>query len=149
MAPTVLACVVPGLKRRLAHWEETGRRLTASPDIQAAGPFVWEVFDHGLSAFRRKRLDPVARNLEAWIADQWDAHDRPERIILVGHSAGALLARKAWLNCVDPGQGADFTGGDWGKHVSRFVLFAGVSRGVDMDRFLWRRILIKIAELIP
>lgn len=48
-------------------------------------------------------------------------------IILVGHSSGALLARRAYLDRSE--KGGDTS---WSKLVSRFVLLAGLDRGVDI-----------------
>lgn len=149
MGQRLMVVVVPGLNREVAHWEEMGGRLRAASAFADYDEWHWRVRDHELGLWSRKRLEAVARELESWINDRWLELGRPDDIILAGHSMGALLVRQAWLNCVDPTQGSDHSARDWGRHVRRFVLFAGISRGVDVQKPFWRRIGSRLLELVP
>jgi alpha-beta hydrolase superfamily lysophospholipase len=79
-----------------------------------------------------------ARTLRAWISQIFEGQEASD-IIFVAHSMGAALARQAWLNAVDEKQGGDYVQSEWGARVRRFILFAGVNRGVDMERSFAKR----------
>ena len=62
-----------------------------------------------------------------------------EKIIMIGHSIGALLARKAYLygkgNSPDhPFKAKQNPPRDWVKMVDRIILMAGINRGWSTDR---------------
>jgi pimeloyl-ACP methyl ester carboxylesterase len=106
----------------------------------------WLYYDHGINHLSRTGLETFARRLEAKIGQESTSYDE---IILVGHSLGALVARKAWLNAVDSKQGNDYTNAGWGKKVTRFVLFAGISRGLDTEKSWSKKILTRLVEALP
>lgn len=69
-------------------------------------------------------------------------HAKPyTRIVLVGHSIGALIVRRAFLDEVK-----NFTTNSWAKAVTRIVLLAGMNRGWDvsgqkpMDMYWYRHV---------
>ena len=53
------------------------------------------------------------------------------------------------LDSIDSRQGNEYAPASWGVAVSRFVLFAGLSRGVDMETSLGRRIFSRALEFLP
>lgn len=62
--------------------------------------------------------------------------DLPPEIIIVGHSAGCLLARKLYIvacgeteNCLFEHDVNNKQPKEWAKHVSRIILLAGVNNG--------------------
>ena len=146
-ASSVLIIVVTGFRKDESQWEALGSALFEAGVFSNYATATWRIFDHRLGTYSRSSLDTKARELEAWIAEQWEEGGFTD-VILVGHSAGGAMVRQAWLNAVDPSQ-ADFTNGEWGRRVTRFVLFAGVSRGVDMEATVSRKLTARLFELIP
>lgn len=66
--------------------------------------------------------------------------DGYREIIVIGHSAGAAIARQAVLysrgyiaDHPAPEQGADIADGAWTKRIGRVILLAGVNRGWALD----------------
>ena len=144
----LLVVAVPGMYGIATPWkriEDEFLRLNVFTDREV----TWCFFPHGVKALSRTRLDDVARNLGAEISQRWQHDHGYDEVILVGHSIGALLARKAWLDSIDSRQGNEYAPASWGVAVSRFVLFAGLSRGVDMETSLGRRIFSRALEFLP
>ena len=83
-------------------------------------------------------LQQVARQLDAHISriykEKQDTGQEYSEIIIVGHSIGALLARKSYLFGIRFASDGAFSSGqaapaEWTRKVSRFVLLAGMNRG--------------------
>lgn len=144
----ILLVFVPGLGGREQPWHVMLSQLTLQRifDNAVIEPIY---FNHKINISSRIGLNQVSRELEAKISQAWKNRGNFDEIIMVGHSLGALIARKAWLNSVDPSQGNDYTNAEWGFRVTRFVLFAGLSRGVDTEICLRRRIFTRLIEALP
>lgn len=122
--------------------------------VQAAVRLVWPTAQFmvptlPLSLLSMVRLDEVVsvvlREIDAAVADAQQAGRPIARIVLVGHSMGALLARKVYVAACGeiadaPFEAALATSGpqtdngmlaprDWALRVSRIVLLAGMNRG--------------------
>jgi hypothetical protein len=145
---TLLIVAVRGMSGALQPWQQLERALSER-GVFAGKAVRWHHFDRQIGPFSRVSLDSLALELDAQLAQEWQSSGPFDEIILTGHSLGALVVRKAWLNAIDPGQHRDYTGQPWGKAVSRFVLFAGVSRGVDMERPLYRKAFGRFVDLLP
>ena len=146
--PNLLIVAVPGLGPRREPWLVMERELNKH-HVFAHNNVKWIYFDHRITAMSRRSLQFFARDLEAKISEECSGPNRWDEIVFTGHSLGALVARKAWLNAVDRRQGNDYTNADWGEKVSRFVLFAGISRGLETETPLPRRLLTRFVEALP
>jgi pimeloyl-ACP methyl ester carboxylesterase len=98
---------------------------------------------------RAARVNPldVARSLLDLIEDQItfrEEKDWPEfeEIVLIGHSMGALLARKVYLLAGPESAEARFEGSlagplamerPWFRKINRIILFAGMNRGWTLN----------------
>lgn len=127
-----LAVVVHGLKRMiLDHVPSEVHALLPHADVLAPR--------YDSSYF--SNLDPVdlADELSALIEERCAAHERVngrpyERIILIGHSRGALLVRKAFVFACGQNQelwraGLQPKPKSWPSLVTRIILMAGLNRG--------------------
>ena len=68
------------------------------------------------------------------IDEIWDSNGEYSNIILIGHSLGALLARKLFVYACGENQSAPFEVADikpriWASKVERIILLAGMNRG--------------------
>jgi hypothetical protein len=144
----LLIAAVPGLSAKREPWERLRKELQ-QPGVFSGVNVEWLYFDHKINLLSRVGLAAGARTFEAEVLQKWLASDGFHEIILTGHSLGALIARKAWLNAVDPSQGNDYTGNAWGGKVSRFVLFAGLSRGLETEKKLFKRLESRLVETLP
>jgi pimeloyl-ACP methyl ester carboxylesterase len=85
----------------------------------------------------------IARGVSRRIQEACDQSATPiQRIILLGHSQGALIARKAFvlarftpdlIDQDDPKLRAEVEPADWATKVYRLVLLAGMNRGWDIS----------------
>lgn len=96
----------------------------------------------------------VANRLETRIHD---AHDRNryESIVMVGHSMGAMLVRKAllWGSGIEEDRVAAKGRRDWTRKVDRVVSLAGINRGWSVDPKpanmpWWRYALFRFGETV-
>lgn len=143
----ILIVTVPGMHGDSRPWKKLEEAFRQR-DVFAGSEVKWFHYNAGIKVFSRRSLAEVARNLDASIAQEWMQNPGYDRVILAGASLGALVVRKAWLNAVDKNQGIEHTAAPWGDKVDKFVLFAGLSRGVDVDRWP-RRIPVRLLELLP
>jgi hypothetical protein len=96
-------------------------------------------FPHRL--FSNAQPELIADEINGRINEQFNLKERGEgygEVILVGHSVGVLLVRKAYLygrGLTDdaPGWPARVTARPWSEMVTRIVLLAGVNRGWKSD----------------
>ena len=128
---TTLVVAIHGLGGRKSY--EGLRRLVARtyPDADVIAPFY-------LAA-----LVPQLDNASAFVlTDDLElaihrAHQqrRYQRIVLIGHSMGAMLVRKAivWANGYEEDRPAIRGRHDWVRQVERFVSLAGTNRGWSLD----------------
>ena len=143
-----LVVVVPGLRCDLEPWKDL-RRALEERDLLPERP-DWLFLDHGVRRHTRKPLIVAAREIAGRIADQWRLAGGYDAITLVGHSAGALLLRRAWLNEIDETLRINPPPAPWAEKVDRFVLFAGISRGVCTESLSWPvRLLTRLMEVVP
>ncbi|WP_155337761.1 hypothetical protein [Acrocarpospora corrugata] len=75
----------------------------------------------------------LARELSEWIARVWWEMGGLGRVVLVGHSAGGLLIRHAYL--IAHGDEDSRQARAWARRVSRIVLLAAPNRGFDARRW--------------
>ena len=139
-----LIVLVPGLSGDFSAWRPLRDRLSAEPELRDARWIEWQ---HGIGLFSLTPPEQLALDLRARIDQEW-AKDGPfSNVILMGHSFGALLVRRAFLLACN----ADQTGqrAPWADVVSRIVLFAGINRGVDATR-TWRfRLVSWLVRVFP
>jgi hypothetical protein len=139
-----LLVVVPGLSRNWPAWKPLIDRLSGEPALKDARWLQWE---HGIALFSTTHPEQLANDLRARIGQEWKAHGPFSKVILIGHSFGGLLVRRAYLLAT----GADQTGerSPWAAAVSRIVLFAAINRGVNAH-LTWRFWLVSwLARMFP
>lgn len=126
---------IPGLpletRKDAPPWKRLVQRL--SRDLQ--GTWEVKVFEHGLTATSREDLDQVVRRLAAQIRD-WSGElsndvERPDGIIIAGHSFGGVLARAAYL--LDAPASPDAAVRPWTGLVRRIVLLGSPNAGYRTD----------------
>lgn len=125
-----LMVYVGGLTEKEGSTTELFDKLRAEDGHQ--DDVVW-VYPDWLRPRTRGRLAVLADDLSRRIGAQWADHAKPE-IVLIGHSAGGVLARYAYLiglGCFGNRRA------DWAAHVTRIVLLAAPNRGVGLDRLSW------------
>lgn len=93
--------------------------------------FVWLEFPYKEPVWSNKSLEIVAQNLSDTIDNYFHQHaDEVEQIILLGHSMGSVVLRRAFLNAI--GFGREGSGVQaWSERVSRLVLIGAFGRGFD------------------
>lgn len=97
--------------------------------------FEWLPFAYKEPFWSNKSLETVAQNL----ADTIDSHvhlvgsEAIERIILLGHSMGSVVLRRALLNASGFGAQPGMTQA-WARLVERLILIGAFGRGLDPDR---------------
>lgn len=131
--PSQLLVYVPGLTSKPTHYQPLLTRLQAElgPDWQVR---VWQ---HGLTPFSKVRLEDLAADLSAQIRSWAGLSGAPsdvERIVLVGHSIGGVIARFAYL--IDAGAVPVRTFGppSWSPMVGRIALLAAPNAGFRTAR---------------
>lgn len=85
----------------------------------------------------------IVRDLLRWI-DQFEQEEEYEQIVFVGHSLGALLARKVYICAYGETEKAPFEellvefipGKTWVRNVKRIILLAGINRGWRISHHL-------------
>lgn len=124
-------------------------------DMMAVRNAVWEVYpnadvltpNYNSGIFSNADLFQTAHQISEAInsaADKRARLGRPyEKIVLIGHSIGALLARKAYLYGKGNSPDHPFTPGKnpprgWFEKVERIILLAGINRGWSTDRMDWK-----------
>lgn len=95
----------------------------------------WLPFAYKEPFWSNKSLETVAQNL----ADTIDSHvhlvgsEAIERIVLLGHSMGSVVLRRALLNASGFGAQSGLTQA-WARLVERVILIGAFGRGLDPDR---------------
>jgi hypothetical protein len=120
--PVGLIVYVGGLNEKLDRIEPLLTELAKVPELAAADHYV---YSSPVKRFSRGRLADRGDELAAAISNYWQTQGRPSNVLLMGHSIGGLLVRKAYLSALgDPTQ-------KWVQKVSRIVLFAAPNRGIQ------------------
>jgi pimeloyl-ACP methyl ester carboxylesterase len=101
------------------------------------------------STFSLENPTDIVLNLISKIDQLWSDRQKREdlqvyqEIILIGHSLGALLARKIYVfACGEPRQNLfefevkEKNGEDWSGAVKRIILFAGMNRGWEISHHM-------------
>ncbi len=140
-----LVVIVPGISGDIENWKPLLARLKQE---EALVETHWEAFGPEKRWYSLARADQLARELRAEIDQTWRAHGPFADVVLVGHSMGGLLVRRAYLMAcgVDPGSTQR---SEWSPQVSRLILFAATNRGVDPARRWTWRLLAWICRAIP
>src|SRR5258705_11751630 len=106
-------------------WDPLIQRLSKEEALDGSKWYRW---DHHKRLYSGGHFAQLAGDLRASIDAQWSEHGPFDDLILVGHSAGGLLMRMAFLL----GAGEDPVtrqSSPWADRVSRIILLAGLSRG--------------------
>ena len=132
----LLVVVLHGLAKNLDDWCETIRDFLPNADL-----LVPRYGAHLLSNIAPRR---VADQLAQYIHEaDLNRTKRPaggayERIILIGHSGGALIIRKAYLIAVGYGDDEELIRYaqplPWTQKVERIVLMAAINRGISTQK---------------
>jgi pimeloyl-ACP methyl ester carboxylesterase len=160
MSHTLLVCV-PGLKYGIARWKPLIAHLKEDLSLDDDDILTWEHHCSYLSTSYASQLSSdLAAEIDAKFSSQVQTGNPFTKIILMGHSVGAILIRQAFLL----GLGSDtnrMRRQTWTDHVERIVLLAGINRGLfppeEQDtrkqpyrkaRWIGRQI-IEIVSVIP
>ena len=114
--------------------------------------------DFALPFISTTHPNKIVNDLLLVLDDAWDAYlsnkgheDQPPEIIIVGHSAGSLLARKLYIvargenpNCPFETSVSNKKPKEWAKQVERIILIAGVNNGWTTTHHLNNRMAISI-----
>lgn len=122
-----LFVMVPGLRgadtdRKL--WERLAQELGQEGDV-ALVDYAAHVFSNGDALTIAQRVNDQVQKI-------WEARQYP-RVVLVGNSMGALIARKAFLYSQGAADDNPRTATAWSNKLARLVLLAGMSRGWDLS----------------
>lgn len=122
---TTLFVLVHGFNHNPARWDGMASVLGEHGDVLR--------LEYPSGVLSNAEPDTVARGVSEEI-EKALAKANPARIVIVAHSIGALVARKALLYAVG---GTDIPRNDqyrrsWGDKVNRVVLLAGTNRGWDI-----------------
>jgi pimeloyl-ACP methyl ester carboxylesterase len=114
--------------------------------------------DFALSIFSTDHPNKIVHSLLLQLDSAWEAatsnlkaNESLPQIIIIGHSAGCLLARKLYLvargenpKCAFEDNVVDKKGRPWAKYVERMVLIAGINNGWTTTQHLNNKTAIKI-----
>src|SRR4051812_11023035 len=88
-----LVVVVPGILGP-REWDNLIARLKKEEFLAGA---QWLIWDHKKRFYGLGQPERIARTLRARIDQEWAARGPFDNVILVGHSFGGLLVRRAYL----------------------------------------------------
>jgi hypothetical protein len=129
VSDTLLVCV-PGLRYGFGKWESLLEFLKTKLGIEDADILKW---DHHCSYLSTAYPEDLSRSLAAEIDAKWEAKKQTgapyTKVILTGHSVGALFIREAFLIGLG-GEVNKLPAQPWTTAVKRIVLFAGLNRGL-------------------
>ena len=144
MVDQTLIVYVPGLVERPALARQLLQRVRAELKIEPES--IW-IYPYTVGPFTRGAMESHAERLCENIEGYWQSRERPLRVIVIGHSIGAVLVRYAYLLALGELGGRRR---DWANHVWRIVLLSGPNRGFDFERLrpVRRRIVTFVAWLV-
>ena len=140
---TILVVILHGYMYTPARLDPV--RRVVSNEMPEADILVPEL---PLGVFSVVDLNEIVQSLVEKIDKYWkerrELADRQsyDKIILVGHSCGALMARKVYVVACGENQDAPFESGlekegrEWAGKVERLVLLAGMNRGWEINHHL-------------
>ncbi|WP_035992498.1 lipase family alpha/beta hydrolase [Leptolyngbya sp. KIOST-1] len=141
-----LVAYVPGIGMKTSAWNPLIKRLQNElNDVTDLGEIEWAGWNHGCQPLSAIPLMTVSQRFCDWLDSKWFTSGGYEKIILIGHSIGGIIARQAYLlsTGIEPGRPAS----DWWKAVDRFILLAAVNRGIKPNR-PWLKIYDLLLELL-
>lgn len=124
---------VPGFLHRTSMWEEVVKRL--KDDLGGEGE--WHGYDHRVGLFSVRDPYDLANELHALVTRL--SHKADRKIVLVGHSAGGLLVRAAYLISAGAFGNRELRN-SWHDRVDRIVLLASIDRGIGRGNTLIRKL---------
>ena len=114
----------------------------------------------GMTTFSVADPDNIVVYALGLIDAEWKKHKQYgdlRRVVIIGHSTGAVLARKLYVAACGENQDAPLekpyasktSPREWAAHVDRIILFAGMNRGWSFNHHLYTRtaILMRIGIL--
>jgi len=147
VVPRRLVVLVPAMNSHSSQWASLREQLEKETGYRDQAEAHWFPFDHGIKLWTPGHVEALAKRLRNRIHEEWTQYGDFEDVVLIGHSLGGIIARRAYLLAAGavPGQPAS----PWGQRVSRIVLFASVNRGLDLDRTWWARPIAWLARALP
>jgi len=103
--------------------------------------------DLKLGLFSKADPNQLSKEIIQLIDEHWATH-LFDKLIIIGHSCGGLLARKVYVYACGENSEAPFelkgfeNPKPWAKHVERLVLLAGMNRGWSINRHLSLKLAI-------
>ena len=141
-----LIVLAPGITQNTRGWRPLKDRLSHEVDLMGS---VWLERDHRIWPWSSKTPKAHAIELRAAIDNIWRTKGPFDEVLLVGHSLGGLLVRRAFLlgqGVLDEHQHED----EWCKHVKRIILFASVNRGFNPHNLhIIRLLYVALGWLLP
>lgn len=131
MSVRTLVVYVPGLlekPRQSAALLDKVRQ-----ELGAASTETW-VYPSPVRPWTRGDLQDRCAAFASTVDGYWKVHDRPERMVLIGHSLGGIMVRYGYLLALG---GLGGSRRDWAARVTRIVLLAAPNRGLDPQRMKW------------
>lgn len=136
-----LVVLLHGFSKKPASLNDLVNLLRQQPQFQNATFFTPQL---PLGFFSLEDPMSIANNIVEGIDKQWEAlNGEIDRIILIGHSYGALLARMVYVIACGETQKhpfdqaiTDHVGRPWAEWVERLVLLAGLNRGWQISHHL-------------
>jgi pimeloyl-ACP methyl ester carboxylesterase len=122
-----LFVMVPGLRgpdKSRKQWHKLARELGTRGDVA--------MVDYPADPLSNARAELIAQEINQQVQGIW-AKKQYQRVVLVGNSMGALLARKALLYSQGAADDRPQTATAWSDKVQRLVLLAGMNRGWDLS----------------
>lgn len=143
--PKVLAVVIHGWKLGPTSMEFVRKAVETAFEMQSCEVGVCAPVLAYADKLKSVRATQMVRDVLRTIDDDVRRHD-PQRIVLVGHSFGATLARRVFLvasgnptNFVTEADLAAEKPRDWARKVERIVLLAAFNRGWQISaRMSWK-----------
>lgn len=145
--PRRLVVLVPAIHSHSNQWASLREQLEKEAGYRDDAEAHWFPFDHGTKLWTLGSVESLAHRLRSRIHEKWEEYGGFEDVVLIGHSLGGLITRRAYLLAAGavPGEPAS----PWGKRVSRIVLFASVNRGFDTTQIWWTRLIAWLLRTLP
>jgi alpha-beta hydrolase superfamily lysophospholipase len=94
----------------------------------------------------------ILQKIDAVWTEKTKGHEEEWKLVIIGHSTGALLARKAYVVACGEHSDAPFediykqqtAARPWAAHVDRIILLAGMNRGWTLDPHLYTKTALMI-----
>jgi pimeloyl-ACP methyl ester carboxylesterase len=123
----VLYVMIPGLlgpDKTRSEWHKLAAKLGELGDVA--------MVDYPAHPGSNAKAEKIAQQINTKVQAIWEKKQYP-RVIVVGYSMGALIARKALLYSQGAADDCPRTATTWSTKVERMVLLAGMNRGWDLS----------------